>query len=369
MKVLFVCDKEFLRTAHKTNPFYDPIIETCRRNGIEYSILLDKNIPCGYDANRVSSYQALWQCSKWFWRLMHVFTRKSVSEVNALFGRCARILWKRRFSSDVIVTIGGALSEFIQALAPDKRIVDIQHGIIYSRHRGYFNSGGSLVEAYRQFTNREFWLYGQGYADCFFKSPENLKWLEGRVKVIGDVVRAGRKVEVGGGQRNMVIFSLQLTDDLDNEEKRKSVEATERFFADFFAKFGDKYDCYIKHHPRFNNCFDLSAFYAKFLQVKETKESWSDLYPKMALHVTFNSTVSFDCASAGVPTCLPSFEGAKVLDNRFYQDDYNYPYYGKTAEEMLMMPFEEISKTVHDWYLRFYTPFSEEACLKLLRGE
>lgn len=367
MNIVFAQPAAFLRSSAKTNPYFDPIIKC---TGGDWSIWMPKGENSGYPAERVRYYGALVFWSTWFWRVVHVLCPWLPSwKVYYAFGRLARPFLREWTNADIIITITGLFSDVLAGAFPNIRIVDIQHGVIYSKHSGYFNKDGSLIEAYRHFTNREFWLYGQGYADCFFKSPENHKWLEGRVKVIGDVVRAGRKVEVGGGQRNMVIFSLQLTDDLDNEEKRKSVEATERFFADFFAKFGDKYDCYIKHHPRYNDCFDLSAFYAKFLQVKETKESWSDLYPKMALHVTFNSTVSFDCASAGVPTCLPSFEGAKVLDNRFYQDDYNYPYYGKTAEEMLMMPFEEISKTVHDWYLRFYTPFSEEACLKLLRGE
>ena len=148
-----------------------------------------------------------------------------------------------------------------------------------------------------------------------------------------------------------------------------SVEKTEAFFNNFLARFGNKYKCYVKHHPRFNNVRDLSEFYAKFPQVSETKAPWPELYDKMALHVTFNSTVTFDCASHGVPTFLVDLPSAKIIMRDFYKSDYNYPLYDKTIGEILEMPHKEVREIILKWYHDFYTPFSEANCLALLRGD
>ena len=100
--------------------------------------------------------------------------------------------------------------------------------------------------------------------------------------------------------------------------------------------------------------------------MKETKKQWAELYPRMALHVTFMSTVTFDCASAGVPTYLLDFPAAKILNRDLFRDDYAYPYFDKTAEEILAISVDESRNTMLQWYKKFYTPFSEEGCLRLL---
>lgn len=376
MMLSFIIPPSFLRTEEKTDPFYDPIIKVIDGLGdVDWRVFVwSRGVECGYATKHVGDYRLLETCAAWFYRACRLVAWKVQAwKLYYLFGCVARPFFSRKFKADVVITQSGQFAEVLAGLLPNSRIIDIQHGVLYSRHRGYFDANQRLLPIYQALTRREFWVYGEGYVACFFKHPDNAKELQGRVKVIGDVIRADETVggdccSESGATRNVVVFSLQLTADLSQEEISGSVTRMEAFFADFFAKYGENYKCFVKHHPRFNNVYDLSAFYAKFPQVTETKAPWTELYPQMALHVTFNSTVTFDCASQGIPTFLVDFPEAKIIMRNFYRDDYGYPFYDKSVDDILGSPIEETRRTIIDWYHLFYTPFSEENCLKLLKG-
>lgn len=378
MTIYFIQDNSFLRTAEKTNPFFDPIIKVCEKNGIEWKVLLPaRPAKCGYDKLHVGYYTAFLNIGVWFWRLVHLIWRRPVWKIYELYGKLARPFFGRQLKADLYITIAGNLAEQLAGLFPNARVVDVQHGVIYSGHQGYFGMDKRLVEQYRLPSKREFWVFGQGYADCFFKHSENAKDLEGRVKIIGDVVRAnarsveGRVMNVEGGaavERNLVVVSLQLTDDLDQEEKEGSVKVMEEFFSEFFKKYGNKYTVLFKHHPRFNNCYDLSDFYKKFPQIKESKTPWGELYPKMALHITFASTSTFDCAANGIPTLLLNYPHKRAINRAYWEYDFNYPLFNYSVDEILS-DFNKCSKIVSKWYSECYAPFDAEKCLKMIKGE
>lgn len=374
MKIYFIQDNSFLRTADKTNPFFDPIIKVCEKNGIEWKLWTSAPCKkCGYDKNRVEylrTFDWLWT---WFWRAVHLIWWGDSDPVQRLFGRLMRPFWGKKFEADLFITIAGNQGAQLAGMFPNARVIDVQHGVIYSGHHGYFDNDKRLIEQYRLPSKREFWVYGKGYADCFFKHPDNAKDLEGRVKIIGDVMRAGAQVEgcrlkVEGSERNLVVMSLQLTDDLDKEEKAGSVKVMEEFFSEFFKKYGDKYIVLFKHHPRFNNCYDLSDFYKKFPQIKESKAPWNELYPKMAMHITFASTSTFDCAANGIPTLLLNYPHKRAINRAYWEYDFKYPVFNYSMDEILN-DFNKCSKIVQMWYSECYAPFDEENCLKLIKGE
>ena len=382
MKIVFVQPAQFFRTERKTNPFFDPIIAVCEKDGIDWELWLQDGAERhGYAARRVRNCRWIRLATLWMYRFFHYVFFLPTWLSYECAGYILGVVTCRRGRADVYVTVAGAFADVIPGMYPGARVVDVQHGVVYSRHSGYFDGSQRLLPYYQFMTHREFWVYGKGYADCFFKNPENAKDLEGRVKIIGDVVRAEKwrsggveecgsgGVMSGGGVRNLVVFSLQLTHDTDFEELDASVKRMEKFFDEFFKKFGDRYVCLVKHHPRYDNVYDMSGFFARFPQVKETKEQWAELYPRMALHVTYCSTVTFDCASAGVPTYLLDFPDAKILKRDLFRDDYEYPYFDKSVEELLAMPFAEARKAMVEWYRKFYAPFSAENCLRLLKGE
>ncbi len=375
MKVLFIVTRSFLRTKEKTDPFFDPIIRAIEgREDIEWKMFLwEKGIECGYPKDCLDDYHALEKCGIWLYRFMRLFAwRTPTWKLYRLAGRLMRPIFARKFAADVIITQAGMCADEFTGLVPTARVVDVQHGVIYSRHRGYFDSSARLLDQYQSSKMREFWLFGPGYADCFFKHPDNAADLAGRVHVIGDLLRAGEpskspSPEPRTPNPDLFVLSLQLTADVNPEELAASVKRMEEFFAGFIAKFGDKYELLVKHHPRFNNVYDLTGFYARFPQVKETKAPWPELYPRMALHATFSSTVTFDCGSVGIPTVLLDLPNPDILDRNFFDCDYGYPYFGKSAAEILAIPEPERRATIISWYRHFYAPFDPAHARALLR--
>ncbi|MBQ4439849.1 MAG: hypothetical protein II909_01765 [Kiritimatiellae bacterium] len=376
MKAIFIVTRSFLRTKEKTDPFFDPIIRAIAdREDIEWKVFLwEKGVECGYPKERLDDYHALEKCCIMLYRLFRLFAwRTPTWKLYRLAGRVVRPFFARKFAADIIITQAGMCADEFTGIVPSARVVDVQHGVIYSRHRGYFDSSARLMPGYQGMKQREFWLFGPGYADCFFKHPDNAADLAGRVHVIGDLLRASSSDSktAGGEPRgqspNLMVFSLQLTADSKPEELAASVKRMEDFFAGFIARFGNKYECLVKHHPRFNNVYDLSGFYARFPQIKETKAPWPELYPRMALHATFSSTVTFDCGSVGIPTVLLDLPNPDILDRDFFRYDYNYPYFGKSADEILAIPELERRETIISWYRHFYAPFDAAHARTLVR--
>jgi len=237
MKVHFIVTQSFLRTAARTDPFYDPIIQVIEKlPDIEWEVFVSHNcVECGYPAEKLDEFHALYVCSVWFYRFCRLIAWRVPSwKIYQWFGKLSRPFFVRKFNADVVVTQSGQFADVFATLLPRARVVDVQHGVIHSRHRGYFDVDCRLLPIYRDMRLREFWVYGEGYVECFFKHPDNAKELQGRVKVIGDVIRAGERhlERVGQIDRNVVVFSLQLTADLSTDEIVASVAKMEEFFAE-----------------------------------------------------------------------------------------------------------------------------------------
>ena len=149
------------------------------------------------------------------------------------YGLFAKFFFRRKFDADVIITQTGQFADELSSMFPTKRIVDVQHGVIYSTHDGYFTADGRLVEQYQFTKNREFWVYGKGYAECFFKHPENAKDLKDRVKIIGDVLGCLRTKMLSAQQDEVKrdagnLVSMPLNDLVFNARPRNRYTETYR---------------------------------------------------------------------------------------------------------------------------------------------
>lgn len=373
MKILFIVPDSFLRTTEKTNPFYDPIMRVIDETpGIEWRVLLPrKGMTCGYPQEKIGNYKWFQWCSIWFYRFWRLLNQKTpVWKINHCFGKLTRSLFKKTFDADIIITQAGIFSAELAGMFPHKRIVDVQHGVIYSTHDGYFTPDARLVEQYQFTKNREFWLYGQGYADCFFKHPENAKDLEGRIHVIGDVLDHQLGTPENGGQRQLIVISGQIVDDNTEAECVSMVKTLKDFLTDFFREkdIASRYQCVFRHHPRFNNVCDMSWLQSEFPEVVIDTSPWSKLYEKIALHVTVSSTTALDCASRGIATYfLKSPQDVRFVNNLYWQTDYHCPFYGRDWRDLLAYQIE-LRDVTQAWFTQFYTPFSKKLCKALLMG-
>ena len=377
MKINFIVTDSFLRTKAKTDPFYDPIIKAIDgRPDIECKIFVShKGIACGYPAERLDDFKALDVCSVWFYRFCRLIAwRVPAWKIYRLFGWLARPLFARKFNADVIITQSGQFAELFEGLLPSTRVIDIQHGVIFSRHNGYFDKAQRLLPIYQVLKKREFWVYGQGFADCFFKHPDNAKDLKGRVKVIGDVLGCSRGDEVAKSEasKKIIAVSLQFTKDF-----RPNVLQS---FADDLSKVFEKmessglylkFEVVMRHHPRFDNSFDMVPILKRFPWLAMSEESTSALIGKAAYHITYMSTSAFEYAAEGVPTLFTASENNRIAIDMMY-GEFNYPIPLDFAYmEHALIDQNEMarqSELVKAWYDRFYSKFDERHCLSLLYG-
>ena len=368
MKIDFYMGPEFLRTKQKTNPFFDPIIEICDENEIEWRVLFSKKPKeCGYPKGRIGSFSGLITSGKWFWRIVHLFAPSIPSwKVYRCFGRIAR-LFLRKDTVDLRITISGWLNAIGPTLYPHKRIVDIQHGVIFSTHHGYFESDGRLKEIHRTNPSREFWLYGQGYVDCFFRHPDNVRDLAGRVKVVGDL-QYHIASECVSNLDKIVVISLQPPTDLTIKQRRCYYLQLRDFLTEYYNQTKPP-RCLMKNHPRSSGAPELDKLLHDFPLVHMTKEPWDVLYPQMALHVTVSSTVTLDCALSGIPTYL--IKRPESYPVAYYKEEYCYPFYDVSWQKLLILGLRhdrEMVKQLVQWFARFYESFDERYCLELLKG-
>lgn len=374
MNVVFIQPSQFLRSSKKTNQFFDPIIkcienEKEKSGGIEWSIYLPKNEKSGYASEHVHHYGAIEFFSIWFWRIVHVMMPwMPIWKVYYVFGKLSRIFLTDWAKADIIITIAGIFADIFAGAFPNKRIVDLQHGVIYSKHTGYFDEKGRILEQYRKYAKREFWVYGQGYADCFFNHPDNIKYLQGRVKIIGDVQK---HQIVQRHPCDVLVISGQFKPECSRQCMLEQVSALRKFLLEVKKLGTNRFQVLMKHHPRFKGISELNDLYREFPFFSETNEGWNELYKMMKVHVTFSSTVVLDAASNGILSYLiePPNDDV-VLENRFWRDDYQYPYYGKSLQDIIALSDEPQSEeTIKSWYNQYYEPFSFENCQKLLSNK
>ena len=384
MKVIFIEPGNFLRTPQKTNPFLDPIIDVCEKQGIDWEIWMpSRRTPNGYAAKRVHSYGTLRMAYVFCYRILHYVLRFPVLRSSLILGNLFRRVFRSSCDPDVVISLSGFWIHFIKGYFPNSRAVDVQHGIIYSTHPGYFDKTGRIWPLYWRdtFANREFWVYGKGYADCFFRHPDNEKDLAGRVKVIGDVVRAGmRNSDLSSYEnrpRRLIVIASQITPDEDKEIACRMKGIYEDFLELVrplvFGEVPGLAECKVvfRHHPRFANHIDMSDWKVRFPWVDMgDARPWAEVFAETLCVVTINSTVAFDAAAYGVPTII--LDGKRANYSNLMKDEYHYPLADLTVERLASMSPDEriaIERKARDWYRTYYTPFDADACLKLLKGE
>ena len=379
MKVVFIQPGQFLRTSRKTNPFFDPIIDVCQKNGIEWSIWLPKGSESGYPREHVCFYHVISICDCWFWRFMHVFFPwLSVARVHYLFGCFARPFCRAWREADFVITNAFAFANELVGIRGNRRIADVQHGVIYSRHLGYFSQSGVLRLELQKYANYSFWFYGPGYANCFFKNPENHRWLDGRVKVVGDVVRAGKDavpadaVANTPAKRHLIVLANQMTPDDDAENGLALKRVYERWLDEMtdVVAAHPNVKVVLRNHPRFGNVVDLSDWKLKYPWLGADQRPFDEVFPESICCVTINSTTVFDAIPYGCPSVL--IDGHDAGWRNIMVDEYDYPCGQLTVRELLSQSpneQENMRQRLKKWYNTHYTPFDAERALRLIKGE
>lgn len=369
-KVLFYYPRHFNRSAEGTNPFFDPLIQICVKTGLEYDVYEEPDTATNKPHN--SNVKS---ASCFFWsviiirKLVRILMPKSSwyrrEKVAAqIFNILTFGYWRYR----KYVSISGSMEVFFLALNPKADVLEMQHGIDYSNKISYFDNC-VLKESY-QSQHWHLLSWGEGYRTCVIRGHENDYNLKNRVHVVGYPMYRllSSPVRVLSGKFT-ILFSFQFTHDWDFNK----LKLYKQVIWDTLQML-EGVDCEVlfKHHPRYNNCIDLSDLYNRFSFAHETCEMLSSLQQKIDLHVTLNSTTAFEFAEVGIPSYFLHNAEYSQVDNLFYKE-YSYPLYaGMNICEVVdhlkeNSLYQMDSSSVMDWYKLFYSPLDENRFVALLK--
>lgn len=368
-QVLFYYPQHFNRSARGTNPFFDPLIETCRKEGVSFDVMEEPDggtdKPRNPEAKKADAFY--WTVTGIRKALSIMMPRRDFFERERIAGRIFNVMTFGHFRYHTYVTISGSMYHFFAALNPHARVYDMQHGILYKHHPTFFEEQNLRLRA--QFYNPQlhFMFWGEGYRKCFIRGEESV--LRGRDHVTGfpvDTGAHGRPTDHSAS--SLIVVSLQLTHSVDMPERERMKRSIWRFLEEI-EPLG--MEIILKNHPRYNNCIPLDDMLAHFPQVKLVDKPLGELAPRTRIHVTLSSTTAFEFADFGVPTYFLNDEGQTRGEHMFYEE-YSYPLY---RDESITEVVERLanranyladSATVIDWYNKFYSPFDEDRFIELI---
>lgn len=366
--VIFCYPQNFNRSAEGTNPYMDPLMITCREANISYRVfeLTEEGIsqPQNKDAVKLDfmywHYVVLSKVMTW------LFPNMKKQRQSELVYRLVDAITFYKFHVNRCVTMAGVMSEFFIAINPKDIVYDMQHGIIYKGHPGYFEYD-HVVEVFRS-ANSQIMVWGNLYRDSF-KQCLSVDELNAKIHVVGYPL-ASEHPQNKNGIKSKILISLQLTHDFSMEVLKEMLKQTEEAI-EYLKDSG--FEVLLKHHPRFNDAVDLSELYEKYPFVKETQATLQDLAPNTFLHLTLSSTTCFEYADYYIPTYFIK-DDIRDSGRKIFKETYNYPLYWDMSLEEVMKRiaifenYEQDCVMVKAWYNSAYAPYNKEEVIRLLKS-
>lgn len=364
-RVLFYYPQHFNRTAQGTNPFFDKLLETCDKYGVSYRLYEEPDGGTDKPHNPKARKADFFFWLVWFIRkIVKIFSKEDFYHREKYVAKIVNVLTLGYFKHPVYVTISESMLHLFAYLNDDAKVYDIQHGVQYKDFRCFYNETKFLNYHYDK-SNIYFLNFGNGYRTALIDGAEEK--MGHRVHVIGCPLDI-RNIEVSYSKRSKkVVVALQMTDSSNAEELKYLKEQLDNLLNEFS---GLEYEILLRHHPRYNDCIDISDLLQKYSFAKISNDALSDIAKSVLLHITIASTTAFDIAMYGVPSY---FAGSFLTGNYLsFYDDYSYPLYkGMSIRDVLRRLskqelWEADSAIIRDWYSSYYEPFAEAKFISLI---
>lgn len=365
-QVIFAAPQHFNRDANGKNPYFEKFIECCKSHGISYIKIEspEYNCPQPHDPTSIRIDLLFWLMMLLRKFYLRIYKNKS-RKADKMVAKTINLITFGKFKAPCYITMAGLFIEMFQEMCPNSKVCDLQHGIIYAGHSGYFNGQGNLSSSLNA-PNCKILVWGEKFRNLFLESCKDDNISE-RIKVAGYPLEQTKMTEVKTNPK-IILFSLEFTSDHDlnrlTELKRMLEDAlSELSLLNYCIK--------LKHHPRFNNAIDISDIFEKYPNVELTTQALDELALECFLHITWSSTTVFEYASFGVPSYILSNE-KNLLATNIYYHQFKYPVFkGQSITEVIRIirnfnKYEEISKIVKEWYAQIYSPFREDVVLSIL---
>jgi len=368
-QVLFYYPQHFNRSAVGTNPFFDPLLQTCEEAGISYKLLEEPDWGTDKSRNpRAIKADAFFVLVLILRKLVKLAGIKDFYAAEPHVARLVNILTFGRLRYRRYVTISGSMQFLFAAMNEDTRVYDMQHGILYKRHHVFFDENFKLRPHY--YNKKLHWLvWGKGYYDTFVKNEESIFY--DRVHLVGFPMKHSNNSNNMLRRSKTIIISLQFNPSYDKDTLLKEKKLLTECL-DELQYTG--YRILLKHHPRFEHCISLEDWFKHYNFIEETNESLESLSQFVDLHITPNSTASFDYARYKIPTYF-LYNDERPFGKLIFYDEYAYPLYYRTSLRKVVSHIEDNKEYMEDrnivygWYKHFYSSFDKKLFIALVENE
>lgn len=368
-EVVFYSPQHFNRSTMGVNPYFEPMIDLCRKTGIRY-ICLEEPASTSYPADKKFIPADVFVYLLW---LIHKICINglgwSLHKTDKFAGRILDNITFHRLRAKTYITISNSLIDVLGEINPEGNVYDYQHGIIYYGHPGYFLSADELRPEFK-LKNRRVLLWGELYKNNLRRLP-GIADSEEKFIVAGYPMYSHHNINRNATTKSILV-SMQFTSDISPKVTDGILEMLYEFIAEA-VKQG--YKVLLKHHPRFAGEVNLDYLMKRYEgKVTVTDRPINEIVQKIKIHVTWSSTTAMEYASYGIPTIFLRDQRFDWATEMFY-GQYNYPLYDKmTYAEVLERVvsdaiYHEDCTMIKDWYNSAYAPLNNELILKILKGE
>lgn len=366
-QVLFYYPQHFNRSAAGTNPFFDPLLQTCEEAGISYKLLEEPDWgtdkPRNPSAIKADAFFVLVLILR---KLVKLAGIKDFYAAEPHVARLVNVLTFGRLRYRRYVTISGSMQHLFLYLDRLSIVYDFQHGIWTKYNVNFFNEKYYL-HSYLENEHLHWLMWGEGFKDSFVRCNANLSK---RIHIIG--FYSSQSINHDSflkAKNNIILISLQIVDEWDDEKISKYISLLDSILSEINP---NKYRVLIKHHPRCSHKSTILGLFAKYDFLQETTMPLEELVKIVGLQISAYSTTIFDYAKYSIPSFIMYSEDFYIGKHIFY-DDFSYPLYrGKSLSWVLdsiedPINYNNDSIRVNSWFHYFYSNYSKDAFIGLLR--
>ncbi len=343
--------------TNSTHPFIlHQIVQTLERQNRSYAIVEEPSL-----MHEIRNKNAI--PADIFWGIVIIarkfFRGHNYHLIDQQIGRFFSLLVNHQFSN--IITVTQSFQSILGSMFPNAQLFDYQHGLISPKYAGYLD--GNQISQSLVSNKCKVLLYGAEFQKKLAQHKQGAYFINNSSVVGSPYVSYQAPKEKFN---DSILYSLQFTGSHSKSTNHYFLEKTIDFFKQIDAS-NLNITMYVKEHPRFENCIDVSDLYT-FKFVKKAPEHLSTCFKSCTLHLTEYSSVVFDALVHGVPTILSMF--SNQLNILLDEYDFPQPSNQHLVDRLIQMTdesyFQNMSQQQINWSKELYSPFMSEQFLGIL---
>jgi hypothetical protein len=353
--IVFYYPKHFNRGKNGENDFLKPLIDSCDRNNISY-LIFEEPAKNAQKNKSAIPFDFLFYLILVFRKILPLKQFDHFEAREWRIGKILKSIFLSKVNPEIIITMSNSMLGFFRGWGNAISLYDYQHGIVYSWHSGYIIN---KMPALHIINNKsKIMLFGKGFKRLLTKDNDYY---------LNNCICVGTSMQLQSLHKEFnrkILLTLPITtlDELNHSQidiitkLELLLLQNQSFYIEHDIVF------YLKHHPRFDSSYDLASILS-FPFIKVINGTLEDCFIECSLHLTHNSTTTFEAAVLGIPTLFIGNADGNLL----YEEEFQYPKYQehldiqKKIEEFIIDPlsYDYAIELAQEWVKDYYEPFNE----------